>query len=643
MIGDYAGKRFMAQVRAVAFIVAYLLLVQLFLFRVPVEGAFGVALGIAAVAGGLAFFLEGLFLGIMPLGERCGLRLPSRAGLSAIALFALVIGVAATLAEPAIGFLRALGESVLPWEAPILFLLLNRGTAWLVAAIAAGVGVAVVLGVFRFIRGWRIKPFIMVLIPLLSAISLWAARDPRLTALIGLAWDAGGITTGPVTVPLVIALGVGLSRIAGGNDEAGGGLGVVTLASALPVLAVLLLGLALAPRVPAPGEASAFFAPANREAALFVMGAEAELEALGRKALDAGEFAASFATEAAGGEAAAKAEPEAPNSDFTAARGSGSIARKALADSLKAIIPLSLVLALVLRFLLREKMESGDEILLGIAFALVGMFLFGLGMDRGLGALGRQSGHAVPTLYAATERPDRALLLRGVDESMLLRVASAEGARSYLPVTTARPADGAGEASLIPWDPARHDAASGTYLHVPVEPPLLAALPAIWGKVAVLLFALVLGYGATLAEPSLAALGATLEDMTTGTWRSADLMRTVAAGVAAGMAAGFARILFDIPVLWILVPAYGAALLLTLLTADDFAAIAWDAAGVTTGPVTVPLVIATGLGIGERAGRAESFGILAAASVFPILALLLQGLFLQTRSRRSLRAGGGAA
>ena len=77
--------------------------------------------------------------------------------------------------------------------------------------------------------------------------------DPNLKAVAGLAWDTGGVTTGPVTVPLVIALGIGVSRIVGSRSDASGGLGVVTLASALPVAAVFALAVALLPSVPAPG------------------------------------------------------------------------------------------------------------------------------------------------------------------------------------------------------------------------------------------------------------------------------------------------------------------------------------------------------------------------------------------------------
>ena len=81
----------------------------------------------------------------------------------------------------------------------------------------------------------------------------------------------------------------------------------------------------------------------------------------------------------------------------------------------------------------------------------------------------------------------------------------------------------------------------------------------------------------------------------------------------------------------LLAGAYLLALLLTVFSTEEISAIAWDCAGVTTGPITVPLVIAAGLGIGQRAGAAEAFGVVTLASVFPIIAVLLSGFAVAAR------------
>ena len=142
-------------------------------------------------------------------------------------------------------------------------------------------------------------------------------------------------------------------------------------------------------------------------------------------------------------------------------------------------------------------------------------------------------------------------------------------------------------------------------------------------------FAWLLGFGATLAEPALNALGQTVENLTNGSFQKTTLMYAVSLGVAFGIAIGVAKIIFNIPIAYLLVPGYVLAILLTILSNEEFVNIAWDSAGVTTGPVTVPLVLAMGLGFGNALGAIEGFGILSMASIGPIVAVLSTGLYIR--------------
>ncbi len=627
MVLGYARGKVAAQVRAVAFITVYLAVFQVAVLRAPIAELPGIILGIVAVVVGLAFFMEGLFLGIMPLGEACGLRLPARVSLGVLVVFALVLGGTATYAEPAIAMLRVQGGATLPWRAPLLFFLLNSGAHLTVAAVALGVGVAVLIGVFRFLRGWSLKPFLFSVIPALLGVSWLAARDPRTAAIIGLAWDSGGITTGPVTVPLVIALGVGVSRIAGRGHDASGGLGVVTFASALPIMAVLILGLTLAPRFPKAVEADVFFAPENRVAARTVLGADADVRRYAAKALNTQEFADAF--DAHGPEiadASLKKPWPADDSKLWMVR--------AAVNALKAILPLTFVLLVALWWLARARLSRPDEISLGLVFSLLGMFLFGLGMESGLARLGRQTGSSLSRAWEATERYDQAVTFENISESTILRAARPDGSQvEYLAV------EGAHAPVLLPFERSRFDADSGRYLMVPRDRPV-AAGGVGWGYALVLAFVFAMGLGATIAEPSLNALGVTLEELTTGTYKCTFLVGTVAIGVGMGMTLGFSRILFNWPLLPLLAGAYTLALFLTIFSSSEITAIAWDSGGVTTGPITVPLVIAAGLGIGKQAGAVDAFGILAFASVFPVITVLLSGFVLDWR-QGSLSAEAG--
>ena len=154
----------------------------------------------------------------------------------------------------------------------------------------------------------------------------------------------------------------------------------------------------------------------------------------------------------------------------------------------------------------------------------------------------------------------------------------------------------------------------------------------------VVFFGFMMGYSATLAEPALNALGTTVEELTVGTFRKTLLMQAVAIGVGVGIALGVAKIIYDWPLIWILVPPYAVLMVLTVISSEDFVNIGWDSAGVTTGPVTVPLVLAMGLGISAQVGSVEGFGILALASVCPILAVLLVGLHVTRRRREELES-----
>ncbi len=106
-------------------------------------------------------------------------------------------------------------------------------------------------------------------------------------------------------------------------------------------------------------------------------------------------------------------------------------------------------------------------------------------------------------------------------------------------------------------------------------------------------------------------------------------MHAVSFGVGCGIAIGIFKIIFSIPIAYIIIPGYLVAIVLTYFSTEEFVNIAWDSAGVTTGPVTVPLVLAMGLGFGEAVGAIEGFGILSMASIGPIISVMATGLWIQ--------------
>lgn len=158
------------------------------------------------------------------------------------------------------------------------------------------------------------------------------------------------------------------------------------------------------------------------------------------------------------------------------------------------------------------------------------------------------------------------------------------------------------------------------------------------GLILALAFAWFLGFGATVAEPALNALGITAESLTNGAFKKKTLIYAVSTGVAFGIAIGLAKLIFNLPLIWLIIPGYALAAVLTMLSSEEFVNMAWDSAGVTTGPITVPLVLAMGLGVGSATGAVEGFGILSMASIGPIITVMLTGLWAQYRVKAQLKA-----
>jgi uncharacterized membrane protein (DUF485 family) len=106
-------------------------------------------------------------------------------------------------------------------------------------------------------------------------------------------------------------------------------------------------------------------------------------------------------------------------------------------------------------------------------------------------------------------------------------------------------------------------------------------------------------------------------------------MYSVSFGVGLGIMLGIVKITFDIPLHLLLIPLYIVGVILTALSSEEYVNVAWDSAGVTTGPVTVPLVLAMGLGFGNALGVTDGFGILSLASICPIISVLSMGLIIK--------------
>jgi hypothetical protein len=674
LILRYVKNRVAEQFKAAIGIIVYLILFQIIVLGIPLMDSSVIALGMMMFILGLTFFLEGLLLGIMPMGEEIGVRLPQKIGVTSILLIGFVLGVGATLAEPAMAVLKVAGSSVQAWNAPLLFLMLNRYAAWLVAAVGFGVGIALVLSIIRFLRGHSLKPYLYVIVSLLLALSLYAWLDPNLKHLLGLAWDCGPVTTGPVTVPLVLALGIGISHVANrGGSKTEGGFGMVTLALLLPVIAVIVLGIILSFNVPAAQSEVDFFSESNpRKSYLFeddmamrdyVIGnagyaAQLQLFSNDEKELMAYVAQIGIRQDRIGdvfgsdegfrhwllenGDDLLKERfsdlimGEIPLTTSKASafnRGVIDQLRRNIGDALRAIVPLSLFLLGVLYLILRERLQRPDEVILGLLFAIIGMTLFGGGIELGLSKVGDQVGSNLPVSFSEMQYPEGQRLIKDFDEGLINTAIKADGSQAqffYL--------EDESQIISVAYEPIHHDFSKRLYRYIPSRGPLFGRTDySMLGILVVMLFAFVMGFSATLAEPALNALGLTVEDLTVGAFKKTMLLKAVAIGVGVGLSLGVARIIWDLPLFWFLGPLYLVLLLFTWLSTEDFVNIGWDSAGVTTGPITVPLVLSMGLGIGGQVGVVEGFGILSLASACPIISVLGMGLYVNHKRKALLK------
>ncbi|NHB67434.1 DUF1538 domain-containing protein [Perlabentimonas gracilis] len=662
MLGGYAKDRIVEQIRLIAFVIVYLVTFQVLILQVPLADALPIAGGIGLVVFGLAFFLEGLLLGLMPLGERVGVKLPTKFGILFIAVFGIFLGFGSTVAEPAISSLRTAGAGVTAWDAPMLYMLLERYTQALVYSIGGGVGLAVALGMFRFYYELSIKPFIYTIIPVVLALSLFLSFDSILNSIIGLAWDSGAVTTGAVTVPLVLALGIGVSRAASKNKASSGGFGIILLASAFPILSVLILGISLRSASPEQTTEAHFFSKQNRVSALklfdddnallqhaFTRGSEvgrksyfADLaqyentlqdlannpetltQLLGTMSLD--EWLSSKASE---DERKFIASVKTGPIEVASGIPASTVFKEESKISLQAVIPLTLLLLVVLLLFLREKLRYKDEFVLGIMFTLIGMALLTSGIRLGLGPLGGQVGAQLPRAFSKEAKFIESKMITPFDTSLVFSSISLDGTTKQFFNLVEND-----DVKTIEFFPEKYDKENKIYEYVIKRQPLLGPNLTLLGILLVLLFAFGMGFGATMAEPGLNALGITVEELTVGAIKRSQILFVVSLGVGIGLVLGVLRILYDIPLIWMILPGYLLLLPLTYFSEDEFTSIAWDCGGVTTGPVTVPLVLAMGLSIGGELNVVDGFGILACASFSPIVTVLTFGLITRARQKR---------
>lgn len=286
---------------------------------------------------GLALFLLGADIGILPIGEKAGAALTSKRNLPLLLSSAFVIGFLITIAEPDV---QVLAKQVCSVDASI-------NPTVLLVMIAVGIGLFTSVGLLRTVLHIPLK-YLLIAFYIIVFVAAFAAPDKYLAV----AFDSGGATTGPMTVPFILALGVGVAAVQGrgkgktGNESS---FGMTGMASIGPILAVLILGICVGGHQPS--QRAADSSAAQPEAAVTTEASASTVDAATANGAEKGVFA--------------------------------HLLPETLVDVAKALLPLAVMFVVFQFTLLHLPPHAIIRMSVGLLYSFVGLVLFMLGVNGG--------------------------------------------------------------------------------------------------------------------------------------------------------------------------------------------------------------------------------------------------------------------
>ena len=451
---------------------------MLCLFAVPVGSGLVLSffLGTIMIIVGMGLFTIGADVAMSQIGNHIGARMTASRKLWLILILSFVLGVIITVAEPDLQVLATYVPDI--------------DTTVLIATVSAGVGLFLMVSMLRIL--FRI-PLKWLLFGLYLVVFLLAAlSNPD---FLSVAFDSGGVTTGPMTVPFIMAIGVGVASIRSDENAKSDSFGLIALCSVGPILAVLLLGFLY------------------------------QSDTAGDSAMHIGEYLTSVDV----GKEYLTAFP-----DY-------------MGEVAVALLPICLFLLVFQLVSLKLKKKTLLTILLGILFTYLGLVLFLTGVNVGFSSLG--------------------YVLGGV---------LAEGKLKWL---------------LVP-------------------------------------IAVLMGWFIINAEPAVHVLNKQVEELSAGAISEKIMGRTLSIAVAAAMGLAMVRVLTGVSILWFMLAGYVIALTLAFFVKPTFTAIAFDAGGVASGPMTAAFMLPFAMGVSTALGgnvMTDAFGLVAMVAMMPLITVQTMG------------------
>ncbi len=232
----------LGSLRDLAPIILVILFFQFLVLQQPLPNIGQILVGVLFVVLGLTFFIHGLEQGLFPIGESMATAFARKGSLFWLIVFAFALGFGTTVAEPALIAVAAEAASVAAQGGMIEATDAAKRSyaSGLRYTVAFSVGLAIVIGVVRILKGWPVQWLIIGGYVLVVIMTMFAPRE-----IIGIAYDSGGVTTSTITVPLVTALGVGLASSIRGRNPMIDGFGLIAFASLTPMIFVMSYGMVI--------------------------------------------------------------------------------------------------------------------------------------------------------------------------------------------------------------------------------------------------------------------------------------------------------------------------------------------------------------------------------------------------------------
>ncbi len=449
------------------------------------------AIGAVLLVIGLSGFNMGADMSMLVIGEKIGSVVTHSRKIWLIALISFIIGIIVTVAEPDLQILAGyVSQSINSWV--------------LIITVAVGVGIFLTVAMLRIVLKVRLSVLLIIFYVIFVDPSFWA-----------IAYDAGGVTTGPMTVPFIMSLGVGVASIRSDKEGKDDSFGLVALSSAGPVIAVLVLGI--------------------------ISGASGIQY------------------------------PVAPSPDYSGLNTTAAFIQfgKGLGDySLEVIVALAPIIAFFVIFQLATRVFHKRQIIkicVGIVITFIGLVLFLTGANVGFAPMGTLIGQELGKF-----------------------------------------ADG--------------------WLLIPVG--------------------MVIGYFVVAAEPSVHVLNKQVERMSAGAIKARSMKLALSISVCCALGLAMLRVITGINIMWVLVPGYTAALVLTLFTPKLFTGIAFDSGGVASGAMVSAFVLPMAIGAcgviaGDAAASAimtDAFGCVAFVAMMPLITIQVFGILYRRKTSKIKRS-----